>query len=354
MKIHNMKKYRVGIIGCGRIGSLLEDDPLRGKPCTHAGAVYQSPCTELITGCDIDQECLRSFGKRWKTNRLYTDYKEMLHKEELDIVCIAAWTHLHAEMAIAASEAGVKGIYCEKPIALTLEQADTMLEVCRQLGVKIVVGHERRWDSHFQKARELIQEGVLGDIHTVIGNALSEAPHPHPVNIMGGGPLFHDGTHLTDLLRFFVGEVDWVIGHDERPHGEQYIEHTALGFLHFRNGAHGIIEGGGKREYFNFELDLQGSQGRLLIGNGVLQLSLAKPSQRYSGFVELTPRDFPHPEKSLNAFVEGLRDLIRCIEEDAESISSGHDGRSALEIILAIYKSASLGGQQVHLPLNSN
>ena len=114
-----MKKFKIGIVGCGRIGSILEEDPLRGKPCTHAGGFSALPTAQLSAGCDIDPERLQKFGKRWNVTQLYSDYQDMLNKESLDIVCIATWTPLHAKMTLKAAEAGVKGIFCEKPIAKT-------------------------------------------------------------------------------------------------------------------------------------------------------------------------------------------------------------------------------------------
>ena len=102
-----MKKFKIGIVGCGRIGSLLEEDPLRGKPCTHAGGFSALPTAQLSAGCDIDPDRLQKFGKRWNVTGLYSDFREMLAKESLDILCIATWTRLHTSMALEAVQAGV-------------------------------------------------------------------------------------------------------------------------------------------------------------------------------------------------------------------------------------------------------
>jgi len=346
-----VKKYRVGIIGCGRIGSLLEDDPLRGKPCTHAGAYDKHPATEIVAGCDIDKKRLRAFKKRWKVKSLYEDYREMLAKEDLDFVSIAAWTDLHCRMVIDSAKSGIKGIYCEKPISLTLKEADSMLRFCRKYNTKLIINHERRWDTFYLKAKELIEKGDIGEIRTIVGNALSDKPGKVKRDSFGGGALFHDGTHLTDLLRFFAGEAKWVIGYEERSYGKKYIEDTAFGMIHFKNGIHAAIEGGGVRKYFNFELDIQGSDGRILIGNDIRELYRAKTSKRFTGFTELEKVDFPVTGKRDNPYVAGVHDLINAVENGKESSSNGTDGRKALEIIMAIYKSAELGGIKVTLPL---
>ena len=127
-----MRKLNVGIIGCGRIGSLLEDDPLRGKPCTHAGGFASVSSVKLVAGCDIDPSRLKQFGERWGVDRLYVDHREMLKRENLDIVCIAAWTPLHGRLALDTARSGVKGIFCEKPLTVDVAEGRKLVKTCEQ------------------------------------------------------------------------------------------------------------------------------------------------------------------------------------------------------------------------------
>jgi len=344
-----MRKLKVGIIGCGRIGSLLEGDPLRGKPCTHAGGFTSIPQVKLTAGCDIDSSRLKQFGKRWGVERLYTDYQEMLEQESLDIVCISAWTHLHGEMALTAARSGVKGIFCEKPLTADLAEAGKLVKVCEQKKIHLIVNHERRWDFYYQKARDIIRTGKIGDVRTIIGNALNWKPPKLPIKKHGGGTLFHDGTHLTDLLLYMGGPIDWVSGHEVRPYGKKYIEETACAMIRFKSGALGFIEGGGARNYFNFELDIQGEKGRILIGNGGRELYLTRKSGRFTGFHELKRMVFPKPKRLQNPFIGGARDMVRCIRTGQDSVSSGRDGLKALEVIFSIYKSSQLNGKRIKM-----
>jgi predicted dehydrogenase len=344
-----MKKLRVGIIGCGRIGSLLEDDPLRGKPCTHAGAFASVSSVKLVAGCDIDSARLKQFGKRWNVESLYSDHREMLKQEKLDIVCIAAWTRVHGKLALDAARMGVKGIFCEKPLTVDLAEAKRLVKTCAQKKIPLVVNHERRWDPHYQKAREMILAGKIGDVRTIIGNALSWKPRKLSVKENGGGALFHDGTHLTDLLLFFGGPIDWVSGHEDRPHGKKFIEETASAMIRFKSGALGFIEGGGARNYFNFELDIQGSKGRILIGNSGRELYITRKSGRFTGFQELKQAKFPKPRCLDSPFTGGARDMVRSVRTGQASVSSGQDGLKALEVILSIYKSAQMNGKRIKL-----
>ena len=342
-----MKKFKTGIVGCGRIGSILEEDPLRGKPCTHAGGFSALPAIHLSAGCDIDPERLKEFGKRWHVTGLYSDYREMLEKENLDILCIATWTPLHASMTLEAAKAGIKGIFCEKPIATNLKQAQKMVRACQKNNIPLIINHERRWDAYYQQARKLIRSGKIGEIKTLIGNALSWKPGRLAVSEHRGGPHFQDGTHLAAILLFFGGPVAWVSGHETRPGGEKYIEETASAMLGFKNGAIGFIEGGGARKYFNFELDIQGTEGRLLIGNSGRELYVTKKSQRFTGFNELEKIPFPEPKKYESPFIGGAREMLRTIRTGKTGFSTGTDGLRSLEIISAVYQSAQQKGKRV-------
>lgn len=344
-----MASLNVGIIGCGRIGSLLEDDPLRDKPCTHAGGFHTLPSTRIIAGCDIDTERLAHFGKRWGVDALYSDHRELLKNESLDIVSIAAWTRTHSGLALACLRAGVKGVLCEKPIALTVKEGMKMVRAFKKRSIPLVINHERRWEPYYKIARKLIQQGKIGEIRTIVGNTLSGLPGKKRVDQFGGGPMFHDGTHLVDLLVFFGGPVSWVSGHENRPHGKQHIEETAAAMLQFKNGALGFIEGGGGRRYFNFELDIQGTEGRLLIGNAGRELFVTKKSRRFTGFQELEQVAFPEPKNRESPFTGAARDLVSCILKRKPSASSGEDGLMALKIINAIYDSAQKNGTKVRL-----
>ncbi len=344
-----MKPLTVAIIGCGRIGSLLEEDPLRGKPCTHAGAFDALSQTKIVAGCDTNPERLKRFGKRWQVSDLFSDYKEMIRKVAPDIVSIATWTHLHSEMVKTAARLGVKGIFCEKPIAINTLHGKTMVRVCKNKKIPLVINHERRWDAYYQQTKKLIKNGKIGELRTIVGNSLSWVPPKLLASEHGGGPLFHDGTHLTDLMLFFAGSPDWVSGFEVRSNGKKYIEETAAAMVRFKNGTIGFIEGGGARKYFNFELDIQGSEGRILIGNSGRELYITKKSGRFTGFQELEKIPFPEVKNYESPFVGGARDLVRCLRKKTPSVSSGMDGLQALQVIASIYKSAQSGGKRIKI-----
>ena len=121
--------------------------------------------------------------------------------------------------------------------------------------------------------------------------------------------------------------------------------HSAM--LGFKNGAVGFIEGGGARKYFNFELDIQGSEGRILIGNSGRELYITKKSRRFTGFHELEKVPFPEPKKYESPFIGGAREMLKTIRTGKAGTSTGIDGLRALEIISAVYQSAQQKGKRV-------
>ncbi|MFC1537239.1 Gfo/Idh/MocA family protein, partial [Gemmatimonadota bacterium] len=258
-------------------------------------------------------------------------------------------TSAHCEIVTEAASSGkVRGIYCEKPIARTIEEADRMIEACEKAGVPLLVGHERRFGAHFIRAREMMREGTIGEVRTLIGQALSGDPGSVPLAEAGGGPLLHDGTHLTDLLGYFLGPAEWVIGTLSRAHGRSRVEHTASGMVGFPNGAIAFIEGGGRRKYFAFELELQGTDGVIGVGNSPPGLWLAESSRRFTGFSELAKVKFPEYTPN-NGFMAAFEALIDEIKTGVPGLSTGRDGCEALRIILALYESAAKGGKKVRL-----
>ena len=167
---------RAGIVGCGRIGTLWETDP--PTPLTHAGAMVVCPQTQLVAGASRGREHLDHFGQQWGLDALYLDYREMLDKEQLEIVSIATHPGLHRDIVEASVDAGVRGILCEKPLALSLEDADAIVEACRSTGCVLSVNHSRRWNPAYIRAKEMLEEGVIGELVSMLGICQGVKPFP--------------------------------------------------------------------------------------------------------------------------------------------------------------------------------
>jgi len=212
-----------------------------------------------------------------------------------------------------------------------------------------VVGHERRFDANFAQVKRIVQKGMLGKLKTVFAQALSLPVPSLPRDKYIGGTLLHDGTHLMDLILYFGGPAKWVIGFNKRPYGKENIETSAGGIIKLKNEVTVFVEGGGERDYFKFDLDLQFERGRIVIGNSGVHLFVAGKSRHYTGFRELHPVPFPAPNKRVNSLVGGVAEVVRAIRTGQEPVSSGSDGRDALALIMAVYASADADGKKVHM-----
>lgn len=338
------------------MGALLEEDPLRKKPASHMGGIknIQSKI-HSISVCDIDEERLLHCKEKWNIGKGYLDYKELLFNEKPDIAVIAAWTSTHRDIALCAVKNGVKGIVLEKPVATDLDQSREIVDACKKHNVKLVINHERRWDPLYIKTKEIIREKALGDLKFIYGSVLSQSvprgAWKTVLDDVGGGPLLHDGTHLIDMIRFFTGDIESVNGTVKRENPEAAVETTAAALLQSLNGVNIVIEAGGMRDYFNFELDLQFEKGRIKVGNGIREFYTSETSTRYTGFRDLVKTDFPPFTRDSDPFSGAILEVMEAIENDSNPQSSGTDGLKAMEVIFAIYYSAWLDGKKVTLPL---
>lgn len=335
--------YTAAIIGCGRVAWMLEDDPLEVKPCTHAGAYIELAKTgriELVAGADLDHERLAAFGRRFEPTSLYPDYRRMLKEVRPDIVSVCAYAGERFRMVMDALEAGVRGIWCEKAFAASLKEARIMAEACAGDGVPLIVSHMRRWSPQYQKAKEMIDAGAIGRLESVVSRF--------------SGSLIHTGTHAFDVLRWFCGPVDWVEGRLEDRAGRMVWDapedRGGRALIQFRDGAYATVHAETKN-YFIFEFDVAGSDGRIRIGNnGLLEYQTPRKSLNNTGIMELYPAPFPACEAG-NVWTGALKNLLDCVDGAVENLSSPEDGYNALEIALAIHLSAKGSSKRIYLPL---
>ncbi|MBU0610559.1 MAG: Gfo/Idh/MocA family oxidoreductase, partial [Armatimonadetes bacterium] len=255
-----MPPYRVALIGTGRIGSEFEDR-FDQHPSSIAGAFSALPECELVAGCNRGRERLERFGKRWGVTALYQDVTAMLANERLDIVAIATPPGLHRAQVIAAAEAGAKGIFCEKPMALSLGECDDMIAACQQNGCRLLVNCSWRWSGLFEAVRREAQAERWGALLHLVGYCQGCKPVPE-WEAAHEGPMLHDAVHMYDIMRFFAGDVQWVLGTAQRRvRHELRVEDTALGLLQFSSGAQGVTIVDELTEHSHFKLELHFERG---------------------------------------------------------------------------------------------
>jgi len=346
--------YRVGIVGLTGIAAAAPrkaEGPLASPmPGSHAAAFAALPQTQVVAVCELKPELLDQFVDRWggvwpEVHR-YSDFREMLAKERLDILTVATSDHRHADIVVAAAEAGVRGIFCEKPLATSLSDADRMIAAVEKYGAKMVIDHMRRWYPLYNETRRLIREGAIGKLSRIV--------------VTLGGPramVFRNGTHLIDLICFFAeSDPAWVFAelddefHDYGPDyaGDGGRDPTTdpgvSGYIHFRNGVRAFYNGS-KGTPSGFWVDLFGETGKVSVNDAGGTL------WRDVGGQGLMSRPIRAPEHRSTSHLAGIEELIRLMEHGGAPSSSGRDGRRVVEIILAMLASQQRGNVRVDLPL---
>ena len=335
--------YKAGIVGCGRIGSEFDDDPKRKYIATHAGAYSVVHRTDLVAVADINKEKLEKCGKKWNVRSLYQDYKEMLEKENLDILSICTWNSTHFDIIKRAVNHGVKAIFCEKPIADTLSNASQMVEICNKNNVILQIDHQRRFCKFHQEIKNFLSSGKLGETQQV------------SFHYTAG--IANTGSHMFDLLRFFFGDVSWVIAFPSENKSSNENDPNFDGVIRFKNNVFCTIHACDVNNFLIFEMDVVGEKGRLIITHSGFDLDFyeVRDSDLFSGYKELysgePPVDVNLPREFM---INGVKHLVKCLENTKLSISSGEDGLRALELICAFHESAKEDGKKIYLPLKES
>ncbi|MCL1911094.1 MAG: Gfo/Idh/MocA family oxidoreductase [Leptospirales bacterium] len=348
-----MKKHNIALIGCGRIGFLLEDDPLRNKPCTHYGGLTAAGMS-VNCAADTNTERLSAFARKagLPPENIFPNHKELFGAAAPDAVIIATWTPTHNAIAIDAAQNGARCVVLEKPVSHSLKETSNLLRECEKNKTRLIINHERRFDSRYRKVKTMIENGLLGEIRAINARILTGPYRGSSSPLEGGGPLLHDGTHLVDICRFFLGEIDTVRGEFKRFERKTGYEDRAAAWLRTVSGADIFIEAGGGYSYFVFELEIFGTRGKILIGNGYEKFYKSAKSALYVNFNDLKEAAFPKFKKD-NCFTNLYMEVKDILDgKDIPLTSSGTDGYKALEIVHAIYYSAHKNGKTVKLPVN--
>jgi predicted dehydrogenase len=347
-----MDTFTTALIGCGRIGFSLESDPLRYKPCTHYGGAT-SAGIRINYACDINIARLKKFcdNAAIPAENAFTNYKELLSTANPGLVIIATWTESHADIGQFAAAHGARVIVCEKPITAHLSDAENLIQICEERGVSIIINHERRYESRYRAIKDMLKANRIGEIKTVHASILTSGYRGTSKIEEGGGPLLHDGTHMIDIIRYLFGDIKTIEGEFQRIHRNRGFEDRATAWLKAESGIDIFLEAGGNRNYFIFELQVSGTRGKIVIGNGYEQLFIEKKSKLYTGFRDLNEAPFPQ-KRSTNCFIREYREIKRLMLGKGTGItSSGYDGYKALEVIHGIYLSAHLNKKKIELPI---
>lgn len=293
--------------------------------------------------------------------RIFSDYRTMLAEPDIELITIAAPNALHAAMTLDAARAG-KHVVCEKPLCMTLEEADAMIDACREAGVLLMYAEELFFTPKYVKAKQMADEGAFGKVYLVKQIEKHSGPHAEwfwDVERSGGGVFMDMGCHGVAFCYWFLGrpKITAVLAHmGTYVHGAKTRgEDDSLCVLEFASGAKGVVENSwARRGGMEDRIEVYGEGG---VTYADLHMGNALPTYSEYGYgyaVEKAPStkgwSWPVFEELWNyGFPQEMHHFARCVRGKDEPEATGDDGRVVLESLLAGYASAG-AGRRIELP----
>lgn len=351
-------KIKVAIIGVGGISN------------EHIKGYLALPDeVELYAFCDINEKTLKEKGEKYGIKRLFTDYNEMLKDEAIDAVSVCTWNSEHAPATIAALNAG-KNVLCEKPMAVTAEDAQRMQDAAEKNGKLLQIGFVRRYGNDCKIVKEFIENGDLGDIYYSKATYLRRDGCPggwfSDKSRSGGGPLIDLGVHVIDLVRYLMGNPEPVsvygatfqklldrpgINHlgrwtPQSAENEEHIfdvEDLASVMIRFDGGQVLHIEAAFSLNIKEDEgtIQLFGTKGGVKLDPDVEIFSDWNKHLVNTTFAGGTSIDFE------NIFQREIAHFVDCVKTGKKTIAPAEDGVKLMKILNAAYKSAETGHEVI-------
>lgn len=343
-------KVKVGIIG-----SQFEAD-------IHVASFQMMPeDAEVVAIASPTPGNAERLAKKYSVPRFFLDYREMLKEPDIEMVTITAPNYLHAQMTIDIANAG-KHVVCEKPLSMTLAEADEMIDTCRRQGVLLAYAEELFFTPKYVKAKEMADQGAFGKVHLVKQSEKHSGPHSPwfwDVERSGGGALMDLGCHGIAFCYWFLGRPAiksiyaqlGTLVHGAKTKGDD----EALCIIEFENGALGLVEDSWNRPGgMTDRTEVYGNGG---VTYADLHMGNALPTYSERGFgyaVEKAPStqgwSYPVFEEHWNYGIpQEMRHFARCVRGKEKLDATGEDGRVVMQALYAAYASAGLG-QKVKMP----
>src|SRR4051812_36425319 len=342
------REIRVAVVGCGRISS------------NHFDAIQKVDGLRLTAVADADEERARAAGAAqgvpW-----YSSYPELLKHADCDVISICTPSGMHSAQGVAAARAG-KHVITEKPMSITLEQADALVQACDDAGVRLFVVKQNRLNPSIQLLKRAVDKGRFGRIYLANTTVRWHRPQDYydAATWRGtwefdGGAFMNQASHYVDLIQWLVGPVESVVAKTATQARRIEAEDSGIAVMKFRNGALGVIEVNVLTYPKNWEgsISIIGERGTAKIGG------TAGNRVEHWQFAEYDDDDKQIDAATTNpASVYGFghegyyRNVLAVLRGEAQPETDGRAGRKSLELILGIYESAKTG-RDVPLPLRS-
>ena len=353
------RTYRAGIVGLGIVAvgrsHMGTPPPPFGREIMnrHVHTLSRLPNVELVAVCDIMPQAIERYKGLWDEDlpdvSTYTDLGEMLAKEDLDIVGVTTGDHTHAAATVQTASAGVKGIFLEKPLATSLEDADAMIEACEANGVVFNVDHTRRYRPLVHAVRQAIRDGAIGEPGAAVLN-----------NFGRPATLFRNGTHFIDVLCCVVESdpvkvsaiLDEGFDHWDVYRGDggrtRNNEPGAMGNIIFSNGLRASYASTVHRTFHMVKMLVSGSEGYLefdLNGDSFTLSTDGIGSEFGTGVKTVVPKSY-----QTIGIPAGYLELIDMIENGGSSISPAREARKTVQIMTGFLQSHQQGSRLIDVP----
>jgi len=340
----------VGVIGCGSVAVR-----------NHIPNLKQVLDAKIVAVVDVDEAAAKKGAEAAGITTWYKDYRELLKREDVDYIVLTTPPFVRKEVVVAATEAG-KHVYVEKPLALNLEDADTMIAAAKKAGVRLSTGFQLRFQPTYVKVKELIEDGTIGTpVNMWCVNTMKVAPNNWMYNqSKSGGCIVTSQCHYIDQFRWWSGDAESVFGRAKsvlEGATDPAIDNVSM-TIKFKNGAFASLTGSyscyqawedwgviGKNGATEKSLNVLRVRGENLLGQEIMYTEEGLTHQIYMG---------QYRAWGLMAYRLAHIFFTRCIREErplSPPIATGEDGRAALEIALAAYESQRTG-KEVNLPFH--
>lgn len=340
-----------GIVGCGRVAKF------------HREAIFETKGASLKAISDLNVDKANKLAQSRPEIEVYRNYKDMLLDSSIDVVTICTNHHAHFEVALAALEAG-KHIIVEKPVTLSLADADRLIDTQKKHGVKAAVVFQNRFNQAVELTKKAMDDGLFGELSHGVGSVrwCRDQTYYNQDAWRGSakekdGILMNQSIHTIDLLTHLMGPVKKVTGQVKTAFADIEMEDVGLATLEFENGAIGLFEGAGTIYPTDLEgrLSLFGEKGSVILGGmSANKIEAWRFKQDYHQdqadvIKHLSKIEADAPTVYGFGHEKVIQDMVDAIKYDREPKIGLQDGKHALAIVLAIYQSAENNGMPVYL-----
>lgn len=345
-----MKKTKLAILGAGFVSDIHMESYHRFVPEAEIVAVYTR-----------NAEKAKAFAQKHHIPNWYDDMDRLINESGCEVVDICLPNFLHAEATLKAAAAG-KHIIIEKPLAVTLEEADTMIAACKKAGVKLMYAEELCFAPKYERVRHLVNEGAVEKVYMLKQSEKHSGPHSdwfYDINLAGGGVLMDMGCHAIQWCRWMLKNEKVIsvyatmntVLHNKRTNAED----NSVVIIEFESGVTAVLENSwAKHGGMDDRCEVYGTGGviyaDLFMGNAAITYSKEGYGYAMEKAGTTAGWSFTVFEEAFNqGYPQELKHFIECIQQDTDPLVTGEDGRAVLEIIYAAYASAGQG-KKIMLP----